>query len=66
MLKSKIHRATVTQCDLSYVGSLTIDPDLAGNRLVDRTYHDANHSVLLAGNPLPVRLRRSRLIDAAK
>jgi len=28
MLKSKIHRATVTQCDLHYVGSLTIDQDL--------------------------------------
>jgi aspartate 1-decarboxylase len=28
MLKSKIHRATVTECDLHYVGSLTIDPDL--------------------------------------
>lgn len=28
MLKSKIHRATVTGCDLHYVGSITIDPDL--------------------------------------
>ena len=28
MLKSKIHRATITQCDLNYVGSLTIDLDL--------------------------------------
>jgi aspartate 1-decarboxylase len=28
MLKSKIHRATVTQSDLHYVGSLTIDADL--------------------------------------
>ncbi|MEZ7154955.1 aspartate 1-decarboxylase [Streptomyces sp. MAD19A] len=28
MLKSKIHRATVTQADLHYVGSLTLDPDL--------------------------------------
>jgi len=26
MLKSKIHRATVTDCDLHYVGSITIDP----------------------------------------
>ncbi len=25
MLKSKIHRATVTDCDLHYVGSITID-----------------------------------------
>ncbi|QUQ67049.1 aspartate 1-decarboxylase [Kutzneria sp. CA-103260] len=28
MLKSKIHRATVTQCALHYVGSVTIDADL--------------------------------------
>jgi aspartate 1-decarboxylase len=28
MLKSKIHRATVTECDLHYVGSITLDPDL--------------------------------------
>ncbi|WP_327745266.1 aspartate 1-decarboxylase [Streptomyces europaeiscabiei] len=40
MLKSKIHRATVTQADLNYVGSLTLDPvlmaaaDLLPNELV--------------------------------
>ena len=28
MLKSKIHRATVTQADLDYVGSVEIDQDL--------------------------------------
>jgi aspartate 1-decarboxylase len=28
MLKSKIHRATVTDADLHYVGSITVDPDL--------------------------------------
>jgi aspartate 1-decarboxylase len=28
MFKSKIHRATVTQADLNYVGSVTIDEDL--------------------------------------
>ncbi len=28
MLKSKIHRATVTQADLHYVGSCTVDQDL--------------------------------------
>ena len=28
MLKSKIHRATVTGCDLHYVGSVTLDADL--------------------------------------
>ena len=28
MLKSKIHRATITDCDLHYVGSITVDTDL--------------------------------------
>ena len=28
MLKSKIHRATVTACDVDYVGSITLDPEL--------------------------------------
>jgi aspartate 1-decarboxylase len=28
MLKSKIHRATVTEANLEYEGSVTIDPDL--------------------------------------
>lgn len=28
VLKSKIHRATVTDADLNYVGSITIDKDL--------------------------------------
>ena len=30
MMKSKIHRATVTQADLHYVGSITLDPALMG------------------------------------
>ena len=28
MLKGKIHRATVTQAELDYVGSITVDEDL--------------------------------------
>lgn len=28
LLKSKIHRATITEADLHYVGSLTLDPEL--------------------------------------
>lgn len=28
LLKSKIHRATVTDANLDYVGSITLDPDL--------------------------------------
>jgi aspartate 1-decarboxylase len=39
MLKGKIHRATVTDADLSYEGSISIDPKLckaAGLRLYER------------------------------
>jgi len=28
MMRAKIHRATITQCDPDYVGSITIDADL--------------------------------------
>jgi aspartate 1-decarboxylase len=28
MLKSKIHRATITACDVDYVGSITLDAEL--------------------------------------
>ena len=28
VLKSKIHRATITECDLNYIGSIGIDEDL--------------------------------------
>jgi aspartate 1-decarboxylase len=28
ILRSKIHRATVTEAELDYIGSITIDPDL--------------------------------------
>jgi aspartate 1-decarboxylase len=43
MLKSKIHRATVTGCDLHYVGSITIDPDLLA--AADILEHEQVHVV---------------------
>lgn len=41
MLKSKIHRATVTDCDVDYVGSITIDPELmaAADLLANEQVH---------------------------
>ena len=41
MLKSKIHRATLTGSDLHYVGSITVDPDLleAGDILEHEQVH---------------------------
>ncbi|MBP8131335.1 MAG: aspartate 1-decarboxylase [Candidatus Hydrogenedentes bacterium] len=44
MLKSKIHRATVTQADLHYEGSLTVDKDLieAANIRVYEQVHVLN------------------------
>src|SRR6188472_2518149 len=43
MLKSKVHRATVTDCDLYYVGSLTMDPDLL--EAADVLEHEKVHVV---------------------
>jgi aspartate 1-decarboxylase len=44
MMKSKIHRATVTDAHLDYVGSLTVDADLlrAADLLVDEKVHVVN------------------------
>jgi aspartate 1-decarboxylase len=41
MLKSKIHRATITDCDLHYVGSITIDLDLL--EAADMLEHEQVH-----------------------
>jgi aspartate 1-decarboxylase len=43
MLKSKIHRATVTDCDLHYVGSITVDPELL--QAADILEHEQVHVV---------------------
>jgi aspartate 1-decarboxylase len=41
MMKSKIHRATVTGADLNYVGSITLAPQLM--RLADIHEHEQVH-----------------------
>lgn len=41
LLKSKIHRATVTDADLEYVGSMTLDPDLIES--ADLVVHELVH-----------------------
>jgi len=43
MLKSKIHRATITGSDLHYVGSITVDPDLL--EAADIREHELVHVV---------------------
>ncbi len=43
MMKSKIHRATVTDCDLHYVGSITVDRDLL--EAADILEHEQVHVV---------------------
>lgn len=43
MLKSKIHRASVTDCDLHYVGSVTVDPELL--EAADIMEHEQVHVV---------------------
>jgi aspartate 1-decarboxylase len=41
MMKSKIHRATVTGADVNYVGSITLDPGLM--ELADLVEHEQVH-----------------------
>ncbi len=45
MLKSKIHRAIVTDADLNYVGSITLDKDL-----MDAAQIIANEKVTIVNN----------------
>lgn len=45
MMSGKIHRATVTQADLHYVGSITIDEDI-----MDAVGIDANEKVAIVNN----------------
>ena len=82
MMISKIHRATVTQADLHYVGSLTIDMDLMeaadllpGQQVdvVDVETHeladpDARGVEQLQSGPVPQVLRRAALdaVDQAR
>lgn len=44
VLKSKIHRATITQSDLNYIGSIAIDEDLieAANLIENEKVHIYN------------------------
>lgn len=51
MMKSKIHRATVTEANLNYIGSITIDEDLMD--LVDIL---ANEKVQIVDNNNGARL----------
>lgn len=46
MMNSKIHRATVTQADLNYVGSITIDEDIldAVGMLPNEKVHVVNNN----------------------
>lgn len=46
ILKSKIHRATITQADLNYIGSIEIDEDLmdAANLIENERVHIYNIS----------------------
>jgi aspartate 1-decarboxylase len=51
MMKSKIHRATVTEANLNYVGSITIDEDL-----IEKVDILANEKVQIVNNNNGARL----------
>ena len=51
VIRSKIHRATVTDANLAYIGSITIDPDL-----IDKANLWVGEKVLVASNTNGARL----------
>jgi aspartate 1-decarboxylase len=51
ILRSKIHKATVTEADVDYIGSITIDQDL-----VERAGFMAGERVLVVSNTTGERL----------
>jgi len=51
LLRSKIHKATVTDADVSYVGSIAIDRDL-----IDRAHLWVGEKVLVVSNTSGARL----------
>ena len=51
ILRSKIHKATVTEADLDYVGSITIDEDL-----IEKVGFLAGEKVLVVDNTNGARL----------
>jgi len=51
VLRSKIHKATVTEADLSYVGSITIDEEL-----VEKAGFWPGEKVLIVSNTTGARL----------
>ena len=48
VVKSKIHRVTVTQADLNYIGSITIDEDLLDAANIIPNEKVANDSKLMS------------------
>jgi len=50
-LRAKIHKATVTDADLSYIGSVTLDPDL-----MERVGLEQYEKVLIVDNTNGARL----------
>ncbi len=51
ILRSKIHKATVTQADINYVGSISIDSDL-----IERVSFWPGEKVLISSNTSGARL----------
>ena len=53
VVKSKIHRVTVTEANLNYIGSITVDEDL-----LDAANLIANEKVAIVNNNNGERLKR--------
>ena len=58
LLKSKIHRATVTDADLDYEGSISIDPVLARAELAAEALQSMQHQASAAAQEQPAVQKR--------
>ena len=66
MLKSKIHRAVLTDADLNYVGSITIDSDLleAADILPLKRYRWSTTTMEHGSKPMPLKEKRVPAVSA--
>ncbi len=59
VLRSKIHKATVTEADIAYIGSITIDEDL-----IERAGFWPGEKVLVVSNTTGARLETYVIVGA--
>ena len=63
IMRSKLHRITITEADLNYIGSITLDPDLI--EAADLVIGEKVQICLLYTSPSPRDRQKSRMPSSA-